>query len=182
MIWVRKSNRHLLALTAVLLSAYLLLGVAWTSAEAFTPTVTVQDSTAAVGQTVSVPIVLSDAMTGVAGYDLVVTLSNPNVANILGAEFPEFGLTAQDLLSSSEIRLRAVDLMNIIESGATNVTLETLILEGVKKGNTQVKLSLSTLDDDTGFPIGVEVVPGNLSVKKSTGNGGNGNRGKGRKK
>ena len=95
----------------------------------------------AVGQTASIPIVLSEAPSGMAGYDFVVTLGNSAVAHFVGAEFPEFGLTSQKLVSSSEIHVRAADLIHIADAGAADVTLATIIVEGVKKGNTDSRSS-----------------------------------------
>ena len=88
------------------------------AAAALVPSLTVQSAQADVGQSVSLAITLSDAATGLSGYDLTVSLADPTVATIASTTLPGFGLVSQQALSASSVRLRAVDLMRLIEGGA----------------------------------------------------------------
>ena len=162
-------RRVALAVLALLLTA--ILAIPASPAEASSPTVTAASGSVARGETVSVPIVLSEAPSGLAGYDLTVTLSNPTVARLVGAELPDFGLTSQVFISSSEIRLRAADFTHLVEPGATNITLATLRVEGVKKGKTEIAIQITRLDDDDGYPIETQVIDGSLTVQKGSGGG-----------
>ena len=148
------------------------LSMSWGIAEAYSPTLTPQSSTGRVGDLVSIPIVLSEAPDGVSGFDIVVSLSNANVASIVSAEFPGFGLTQYTQISDIQVRLKAVDFAGVIESGATNVTLATLTLQALKKGSTDIQISVNIMDDDSGYPITVTPVDGTFSVKKASGGGG----------
>lgn len=178
------------SLMLIMLTSLLTLGF---RAEASTSTLTIQSGSTTVGETLSLQIVLSDAPAGFAGYDLILTIANPNVAKFVGADLPAFGLVSKQLISDSEIRLGVVDLMGLVQEGATNVTLGTLTLKGLKKGSTDVHISVVRLEDEGGYPIDADVVSGNVSVGKGvSGNGakgggndkgGNsGSKGKGRNK
>ena len=100
------------------------------TAAAVVPSLTVQSAQADVGQSASLTITLSDAATGLSGYDLTVSLVDPTVATIASTTLPGFGLVSQQALSASSVRLRAADLMRLIEVGAGQVLLATLTVDG----------------------------------------------------
>ena len=157
----------------------------WGRVEAAASTLSVQSATIGMSQTVTLPIVLSDAPNGLAGLDIVVTLSKPGVASIIGAELAEFGLTSVEQISATEVRFRAADLAGIVEAGAVNPTLATLTVYGDKRGSTDVLINILRLDDEGGNPINPAVLTGTVSVKKSVGGkgrdgGGKGGKGKGK--
>ena len=53
------------------------------------------------------------------------------------------------------------------------MTLATIMVEGVKKGNTDIQIVVNRLDDDGGYPIGAHVASGSVSVQKASGSKGN---------
>ena len=110
---VIRVRRRRVALVALLVSLVIASSFASSPVRASSPTLTVGSATVEVGQTTSIPIMLSEAPSGLAGHDLIVTLSNPAAAHFVGAEFPEYGLTFQELVSSSEIHLKAADLFRV---------------------------------------------------------------------
>ena len=169
------NRRRLIALMGLALAMASLLGPVHSKAEASAPTLVAQSTTAVVGETVSVPIVLSDVPSGLAGFDLAVTLSNSRVASITSVTFPDFGLTRRELVSGSEAHVRAVDLQRLIESGATNSTLATLSIKALRSGTSDISIQIARMDDDAGFPIQAQTLTGTISVKKGLGGG----RGKG---
>lgn len=178
---IRPSHR-----LAFALAVFLMLTAAsifmWGRVEAATSTLSVQGATIILGETATLPIVLSDAPKGLAGLDIVVTLSKPGVASIIGAELAEFGLTSVDQISATEVRFRAVDIAGIVGVGAVDATLVTLTVHGDKKGTTDVLINVLRLDDEDGNPISPAVLTGTVSVKKNVGGkggGGGDNRGKG---
>ena len=134
------------------------------TAAAVVPSLTVQSAQADVGQSASLTITLSDAATGLSGYDLTVSLVDPTVATIASTTLPGFGLVSQQALSASSVRLRAADLMRLIEVGAGQVLLATLTVDGLKPGQTAVTVSVARLDDDSGFLIGHQVVAGSATI------------------
>ena len=105
----------------LLVAVFSMMALVWSSAAAALPTLTAQGGNVAVGTTVSVPVVLSDAPNGVSGFALVVTLGNWTVASITDVSIPGFGLVSYDLVSGKEVRLKVADLQGLIESGAALV-------------------------------------------------------------
>ena len=134
------------------------------AAAALVPSLTVESAQADVGQSVSLALTLSDAATGLAGYDMTVSLADPTVATIATTTLPGFGLVAQEALSASSVRLRAADLMRLIEVGAGEALLATLTVDGLKPGQTAVTVSVGRLDDDSGFPVSHQVVAGSVTI------------------
>jgi len=147
----------------------MLVAAAWASVvEAAEPTLIAQPVTGYVGKTVSVPIILNDAPTGLSGYDMVLTLSNGSVASIADIEFPGLGLTHYDLISSTEARIRAADTQRLIEGGVVNATLATLHVNGLKAGTTDITLQAMRLDDDGGSPIAPQALASTLKIEAIT--------------
>ena len=72
------------------------------------------------------------------------------------------------------------DLQGLIESGAANVTLATLSIQGLKKGGSDIQIQVVRIDDDEGYSMDVEVLSGSLNVKTASG-GGSGKGGGGEK-
>ena len=155
----------------VSIAALIGLLVTWNTAEAATSTLTAQSATIAVGELTSIPIILSEAPNGVSGFDIIVSLSKASVGSIIEADFPGMGLAQYTQISSSEVRLKAVDLSGVVESGAINIVLANLTIQGVKKGTADIQISVSMLDDDSGYPITADIVNGVLTVKKASGGG-----------
>ena len=116
MVYVIRAGRRRVALVGLIVFLALAPSLASSPVRASSPTLTVGSATVAIGQTASIPIVVSDAPSGMAGYDFMVTLGNSAVAHLVGAEFPEFGLTSQKLVSSFEIHLKVADLVHIAEA------------------------------------------------------------------
>ena len=146
--------------------------VTWNIAEAATPTLTAQSGNIAVGGLVSIPIILSEAPNGVSGFDIIVSLSNASVGAIIDADISSMGLAQFTQISSSKVQLKAVDLGGAVESGASNIVLATLTLQGIKRGATDIQISVNILDDDSGYSIMADIVNGALTVKKASGGGG----------
>lgn len=174
---VVRGGRRCVALAVLVLLLTTILATPVSPAQAFSPTLAASNASVVVGQTASVPLVLSEAPLGLAGYELTVTLSNPTVARLVGAKLPAFGLTSQVLISSSEIRLKAADITRLVEAGAANSTLATLAVEGLKKGKTEIHIQITRLDDDEGYPIDARVVDGGLTVQRASGGGKSGGDG-----
>lgn len=126
--------------------------------------ISAQSAEVEAGKHISVVILLDRAPTGLAGFNLKATLSGTTVARFTDAQFPAFGLTQNELLSDGEIHLQAVDTTGIVKPGATNVTLATLSVEGLRAGSTSVVLSVNAVDDDAGNSMSVHTVPGMLKV------------------
>ena len=171
----KRSIRQSALLGAVFIASIGIV-VASSPAEASATMLRASDVSVAVGGTVDVPIALSEATSGLSGFDLVVSLSNPGVAKLVDVSFPAFGLTSFTIVSDSEVHLKAVDLMHIVEPGAVDITLAAVVLEGLKKGKSEIHVQIVRLDDEDGFAIPAELVAGSLSMQKGAVSPGSGKK------
>lgn len=128
------------------------------------PQISIQDSSVAVGGTVVVPIMLSSAPGGLAGYHMLVDLGDANTARIVSVEFPQFGMVFEQPGYGEVIRLAAVDLFHTAETDSTDVTLAMVTLEGVSAGSVGAQLTIMQIDDDEGNTIPISVYSGTVSV------------------
>jgi len=94
----------------------------------------------------------------------VVSLGNPDVAKITGVGFPAFGLTRHDFISDSQVHISAADISRLVESGAHDVVLATLDIEGLEEGTTPVNVQIITMDDDLGVAFRPQIHAGTVVV------------------
>jgi hypothetical protein len=134
------------------------------------PTVDVQLSNGTVNPdgTTTASIMLSEAPNGVAGYDLTLNVANAGVATVTDATIPDTFIAPGGGISiandGSSVTIRAADLQQNIQSGATDITLATVTLTGQSSGTTQVNLSIDTIDDDNGSSMSLSTSGATLSV------------------
>jgi hypothetical protein len=132
------------------------------------------------GATTEINLVLDDAPSGLAGYDLVIRFSNPSVAEIAEVSFPSWAaLNNMTRKADGSVRISGVDLSRQVSPGMTNVPLATLIVRAVSGGTSSVSIESVNMDADGGAMItpdhatGQIYVPGG-SVAPSGGGGGGG--------
>ena len=102
---------------------------------------------------------------GLSGYNLTVSIANSSIAEIESIEFPSWAtLHTNSSLPSSSVWIKAVDLNKKIEENATNVTLATVKLKSKQEGTTSINISITKIDDDDGYPIGVTIKNATLQV------------------
>ena len=116
------------------------------------------------GETAGLALVLYAAQNGLSGFEVVVTIEDPEVAEVVGVEFPDFGLTYADQLPATALKLRAVDLSEIVSPGSQASVLSTLALQGKARGTTVINLEISAMDDEQGEAMQPFVVSGLLSA------------------
>lgn len=92
---------------------------------------TTSELTITPGGTGEVSFVTDSAPAGIAGYMMVVTLTNPSAADITAVSFPAWaGLNNVTKLPADSVGVSAVDLEKGLESGSTLVLLATITLRG----------------------------------------------------
>lgn len=162
---VRRHNRPRLALGAALVIACVCALVSGATAASLA-TGSFQIGT--VGETTSIPIVLDSAAGGLAGYRITVSLTDPSVATITAAAFPEWAsLKSSSGLPAGQVLLQAVDLSQQVPMGGAEITLATLTVKGTAAGTTGIVI---TPDPSMGvqnrkgdlYPISVQ--PGTVTV------------------
>jgi parallel beta-helix repeat protein len=91
---------------------------------------------------------------GLSGYNISIELSNGTVAEIISIDYPEWAtLSSNSSLPGNSVWLKASDLSNLIQNGATNVTLATLTVRGDTGGTSRILISVASMDDDIGNEI-----------------------------
>ena len=148
MVLILKAGRSLKFSGALILA--LIFTVAISYSEASTQAITATDTAVSAGNVIGVPLILNEAPAGVSGFFVDITLDNPGVAEIIGADFPNFGLSQIDQISSSEIRLIGADLSLNVEPGATNVLIANLQIIGTAAGTTGIGVDVYELHNDSG--------------------------------
>ena len=122
-----------------------------------------------VGESVEVKITLSEAPSGLSGYNITVYLKNGSVAEIASVELPDWAsLHSNSSLPGDSVWIKAVDLEDEVRGGAVNVTLATLTLVAEGFGTTEVAATVTRMDDDRGDPIEPAVVPGSFDPPAQT--------------
>lgn len=118
-----------------------------------------------VGETISIPFTLYSADEGLSGFDLEVFL-NGAIAEITEVKTAHFGLTqVLGRLPASRIRIRAVDLDDLVSPGAKERVLAWLKLRGKAPGKTKLRLSLRTMEDEEGKTLKPRLVFGEVKIK-----------------
>lgn len=161
----RSAATHL----AIALAALALLGAGAGLAAAQTdgPTVTVTDAELSPPGTATVDVVLTSAPNGLAGYNIDLTVADPDVAHIESASYPDrFDLTTDPAIGESgdAVTLEAADMGSTIDAGATDVTLATVEIAGDMPGEAELLVDLRQLDGNDGERLRPAARTGTLTV------------------
>jgi hypothetical protein len=171
-------NRPTVLLIAIFIACTVLaLFPAGAASIQMTPSsVTVQKSA-----TAEISLVLDDAPSGLAGYDLVIRLSNPGIAEITEITYPSWAsLFNTTRNADGSVRISGVDISRQVSPGATAVPLATLKIRGIYGGSSSIALVSVNMDADGGdlitpvLPTGQIIVPGGSGSSSGGGGGGGG--------
>jgi PKD repeat protein len=122
----------------------------------------------AIGSTAAVNMKLDTASAGLSGYSINVTVDDPSVAMITAVSFPAWAaLSDTSILPSSSCQIKAVDLHEQVQSGASDVPLATITLQGLKAGSTPVIITLNKMNDDTDALVQPLITSGTFIVTES---------------
>ena len=121
----------------------------------------VNGSNLKVGQVGSVDIVLDKTPTGLSQYGLALFLSTDS-AKILDVSVPNWAIITEYVKTPSSLWLEAVDIRDGVKNESSDVTLATVKLEGVSKGDVLLILKVVYLIDDSGKAL--EYVEGSTSI------------------
>jgi hypothetical protein len=140
--------------TAAVLGSIILIALtmAISSAAANGATITVGDGVITeIGTTTTVSLTLDKAPKGLSGYIMTVSLSDPTT------------LTNQRV-SGASVWMKAVDLTQKVEAGATNIDLGTLTVKGDAEGECTFNVAIGRVEDDDGNLSIPAIVSGTLRV------------------
>ena len=150
----------------ILLGIFLGLGISCASAAhvvSFNPqTVEVKP-----GSSQSVQIVMDEVPSGLSGFNLTISISDPEIAEITAVSLPGWGqLPRNSAVPSSSVWIKTVDLENKVVSGNKNVLLGTITITGKKAGTTDLNIPAGFYDPDGDFSehITPSVIKGSIKV------------------
>ena len=89
------------------------------------------------GEQATVHLILDEAPDGLAGYGVNISF-DPGIVKIVKVDFPSWALLkiAKGIDEDNELLLIATDPKNNVRSGAKNIELATITIEGLNKGST----------------------------------------------
>jgi PKD repeat protein len=119
------------------------------------------------GEEITLTLLLDAAPQGFSGYNINITLGSSSIANITDITFPTWaeGMNFQSTLPANQnVLVKASDVNNIVQAGASNVVLGNITFTGSLPGSTTISLSGANFDDETGLDIPLSLTPGNLNV------------------
>jgi len=126
-------------------------------------------SLASSGSSGTMDIRLDQASTGLAGYQLEITINPAGIAQVSSVNFPAaFGMNSASTIPASTVSIVAVDLMDQVPVGATNIILASLGFTGLADGTADVEITVTELTDDSGDPISATVSGPHIVVGSAT--------------
>lgn len=123
-----------------------------------------------VGEDATIPVVLTGIETGVAGYQIQVSSSVPEVAMITGVDLPDWSIMSEvtESFPASVIDVTAVDLEKAVSPGTTEVELFSFSVQAVGEGDSEFSLFITELTDDDGNAVPATLTPGIVHVGEGT--------------
>lgn len=143
----------------------LLLVIAPGGAMAETIQVVPQNATVGLGSSTTFQLVLDSAPDGVSGFDLDVSIDNPETGTISNVSFPSWAmLNNHSALPAGSVRISGVDLKTQVGNGSAGILLATVTVQGQKIGTTGLNVGVRELDSHLGSPIRTTTTPVQIEV------------------
>jgi hypothetical protein len=122
--------------------------------------------------TATIDLTIDELPQGLAGYDAVVTIADPVVAEITAVSFPSWaGLSNATGVPSASVRLSAVDINRQVQPGATGVVLGTITVTGKSPGSATINVENLNVDADGGSRVETTAGSGAITVRATLGEG-----------
>ncbi len=157
-------NMNKLLRILILLGIFLGLGVSCASASnvvSFNP----QTVELSPGSSQNVQIVMDEVPDGLSGFNITISVLDPEIAEITGVSFPSWGMMPRNsTIPSSSVWIKVSDLDKKVGSGDTNVLMGTITLTGKKEGTTDLNIPKTQISADGGSLINPVIVAGKIHV------------------
>lgn len=102
------------------------------------------------GDETEVAITMSRTPWGIAGYEMNVSVADPEVAAITGASFPEWAGLNLSRTTDGGVMMRAVDLDDTVQAGDEDVVIGTVRVKGLMGGASDLRITVRQIDGDGG--------------------------------
>ncbi len=141
------------------------LGASAAAQTADDPAVNVENASVSPAETERVTVTLSDAPGGLSGYSLRITLGDDDTAALTNASTADqFGL-ANATVGADGVTLSAVDTDDAVGPGATDVVLGAVTIRGETAGTTELAVTPTRVDDDSGTAVAPATAGGTVTVE-----------------
>ncbi|MFB6085103.1 MAG: PGF-CTERM sorting domain-containing protein [Halorientalis sp.] len=167
-----------LLVTALALAGLLLVGGVGTATADDGAQLTVTNATVEENETSRLRLALTRAPAGLSGYEVTLSLSEPGVAEITNASYPDaFQLTTEPRIADDGQRVTLEAAVTDTPPGARNVTLATVTVAGTGGGTTAVRVTDAQIDADDGSRVAPAYDAGSVAVEPLANDGGAGSDG-----
>jgi hypothetical protein len=156
-------NRPIHARLALLLAVGVLFASVGPVAAIHQPTVGVSDGTVIEGNQTTVTVVLERVPDGLRLYNLTVSVTDPRVAEVVGADSGDIPFFQVRSLDDDEVTFRGVDVGSV-GPGDGPVTLAVVTFRGESAGTTALDVEVNVLTDDQNDTYTPHIRPGSLVV------------------
>jgi hypothetical protein len=159
------------ALLAVALAVLVVAGPSAAAAgNAATPTLSPSSATTTVDGEATVDVTLSEVPDGLSGFNVTLRVADPAVATVVNASInDELGLTETAVVDDGTgVRLKGVDIDEVVESGDGPVTLATVTLRGDAAGSAALTVDVDQVDDDDGDRVDPALGDASVTVQDGT--------------
>ena len=96
----------------------------------------------------TIQIVMDKVPDGLSGFNITVSVSDPEIAEITGVSFPSWNaIPDNSAVPSSSVWMKSVDLNKQINPGDTNVSLGNITITGKKAGTADLNISKESYYD-----------------------------------
>jgi len=118
-----------------------------------------------IGGTTQVMITLDEVPEGIAGYNISLAVSDPDIAEITRIAPPIWAIPNKTSpLPSDRAWVTSIDFSRVVNPGDLDVVLATVTLHGLKTGKTDLMVSVIRIDDDKGYPVKPSVRSGTITI------------------
>ncbi|MBN1167537.1 MAG: hypothetical protein JXA44_10475 [Methanospirillaceae archaeon] len=120
---------------------------------------------AAVSGFTDVSVVMDTVPSGLSGYQIQISLSNPSLGEITEVKQPGWaGLFSVDPPRGSSVTVKAADTAMDVNPGDTDILLATVTIQGKQEGECTINLIPDIVDDDISDRYNPTTVPGIFTV------------------
>ena len=119
-----------------------------------------------VGETYAIPVILTN-VGDISGYSIELTIDNPRVAEFIDVKYKELnGIDVKTIIRKQGVIMSAVDENDTAKG---NILLGNVVVKGIGRGTTAIRVENIRVDDDDGNSIDVLPVTGEVTVKSKVG-------------
>ncbi|AKB56537.1 cell surface protein (plasmid) [Methanosarcina barkeri 227] len=117
------------------------------------------------GSSQEVQIVMDEVPAGLAGFNITISVSDPEIAEITEVSFPDWNLIPENsTVPSSSVWIRGIDLGETVNSNDVNVSLGNITITGKQAGTAGLNIQPELITADGGSTINSVVNPGEINV------------------